>query len=306
MQLPDLPLHEWENTKMTIHLYMQIVGKIKLKSMPRRNHWWNITLLINSKGVTTGAIPYQNGSFEIQFNFLLHKLELTTTIGETEVFNLHDSLSVAEFYNTLFEKLHKLNIQVKIIAAPYSLPDANPITTPFSEITKYAAYQKDYVEKFWKILLWVHNVFTEFSGTFYGKTSPVQLFWHHLDLVVTRFSDKKIPFLPGMGKSDKDAYSHEVVSFGFWAGDENIPAPAFYSYTYPSPENLQQQSLKPSSAYWKNNNGSPMALLMYDDLKKEIDQRKGLLDFLESAYVAGATLIGWNVEQMRVPEVNDM
>jgi hypothetical protein len=116
MQLPDLPLHEWENTKMTIHLYMQIVGKIKLKSMPRRNHWWNITLLINSKGVTTGAIPYQNGSFEIQFNFLLHKLELTTTIGETEVFNLHDSLSVAEFYNTLFEKLHKLNIQVKIIA----------------------------------------------------------------------------------------------------------------------------------------------------------------------------------------------
>ncbi|HEX8331867.1 MAG TPA: DUF5996 family protein [Segetibacter sp.] len=296
---------EWETTKMTLHLFMQIVGKIKLKSMPRKNHWWNLTLFINSKGVTTGSMPYTNGCFEVQFNFINHHLEINTNKGGSEAFNLQ-GISVAEFYTTIFKKLDALGIHVKILAKPYSLPDANPITTPFEEMTEYNAYDKEYVERFWSVLLWVHETFTEFSGRFYGKTSPVQLFWHHLDLAVTRFSSKKVPFSKDMKVSDKDAYSHEVVSFGFWAGDENVKEPAFYSYTYPSPKDLDKQPLEPSFAKWENNNGSAMALLLYNDLKKEVDPRNILLDFLESCYIAGASLAGWQPDELKVPDIKDL
>lgn len=306
MQLPALPLADWQQTKMTLHLYAQIVGKIKLKCMPRKNHWWNITLLINEKGITTGTMPYANGCFEIQFNFINHRLEIVTSNGENDSFDLHDKLSVAQFYKQVFACLSKLNIAVKIIAKPYSLPDANPITTPFAEITEHATYEKEHAEKFWKILLWVHTVFTQFSGRYYGKTSPVQLFWHHLDLVVTSFSGKKVPLSAGMRLSDKDAYSHEVISFGFWAGDDNVPAPAFYSYTYPLPNNLYNQPLEPATAKWHDNNGSIMALLMYDDVRSTPNPTTTLLNFMESAYIAGATLAGWNIEEMRVPALSEL
>jgi hypothetical protein len=306
MELPALPLKEWENTKMTLHLYLQIVGKIKLKVMPRRNHWWNITLHVNARGITTNSMFNGNESFEIQFNFIDHKLEITTSRGEYESFKLHEGLSVANFHDKLFTILNELGINVKILDKPYSLPDKNPITTPFAEITEYASYQEDYVEKFWQILLWVDGTFNEFSGRFYGKACPVHIYWHHMDLVVTRFSGKKVPLAPGMRLSDKDAYSHEVISFGFWAGDENTPGPAFYSYTYPSPPGLNQTPLKPKSAQWVDNNGSPMALLMYDDVRKEADPHQALLDFLQSAYEAGATLAGWNMDEMRVPELQEL
>lgn len=306
MQLPALPLNEWDKTKMTLHLYIQIVGKIRLKSMPRKNHWWNITLHVTPKGITTGLMPYEKGCFEIQFNFIRHRLEITTSNDETEIFSLYEGLSVAGFYKNLVDTMNKIGIQIQILSKPYSLPDTNPITTPFTKITEYASYQKEYVERFWKILLWVHNVFTEFAGRFYGKTSPVQLFWHHLDLVVTRFSGKKVPLREGMKLSDKDAYSHEVISFGFWAGDENVTATAFYSYTYPSPADLSKQPLIPACAKWIDNNGSPMALLMYDDVIKESDPHKALIDFMESAYLAGASLAGWPLKEMLVPDLKQL
>ena len=305
MKLPELPLNEWEKTKMTLHLFMQVVGKIKLKCMPRKNHWWNLTLRLNAKGITTASMPYKNGCFEILFNLVNHHVEISTSNGGFETFSLED-ISVADFYSRIFEKLQVLEIRVTIIAKPYSIPDANPITTPFAEMKEYSTYQKEYVERFWKILLWVHNVFTEFAGRFYGKTSPVQIFWHHLDLVVTRFSGEKIPLPAGMKISDKDAYSHEVISFGFWAGDDNITEPAFYSYTYPAPHELANQSLQPASAKWVVNNGSPMAVLLYNNLKAETDPRKALLDFMESAYIAGATLAGWQLEELKVPELTDL
>jgi hypothetical protein len=306
MTLPALPLKEWEQTKMTLHLYFQIVGKIKLKKMPRKNHWWNITLLVNSKGITTNSIVNGIESFEIQFNFKEHLLEVYTSTGGYESFPLNNGLSVAEFYKNLLAILKKLNIDVQILNKPYSLPDVNPITTPFDQITEYASYDKPYVERFWKILLWVNNVFTQFSGRFYGKTCPVHLYWHHMDLAVTRFSGKKIPLSAGMKISDKDAYSHEVISFGFWAGDENVPGPAFYSYTYPAPKDLDKQPLKPSSAKWIDNNGSPLALLMYDDIRESENPEEMLIDFLQSAYLAGATLAGWNVDEMKVPELQEL
>ena len=186
--------------------------------------------------MTTASMPYENGCFEILINLVKHELEISTSNSGFESFSLK-GISVADFYRRIFEKLQALDIHVKIIAKPYSLPDANPITTPFAEMMDYTTYQKEYVERFWKIMLWVHNVFTEFAGRFYGKTSPVQIFWHHMDLVVTRFSGKKVPLAEGMKIADKDAYSHEVISFGFWAGDENLKEPAFYSYAYPAPKN---------------------------------------------------------------------
>ncbi len=306
MELPELPLQLWEKTKMTLHLYVQIVGKIRLKVMPRKNHWWNITLYVNAKGITTSSMFYSDDSFEIQFNFIEHKLEITTSKGEFESFKLHDGLSVADFHDKLFSILNELGIEVKIVDKPYSLPDKNPITTPFAQLTQYASYQEEYIEKFWHILLWVDAIFTEFSGRFYGKACPVHIYWHHMDIVVTRFSGKKVPLSPDMNIANKDAYSHEVISFGFWAGDENVHAPAFYSYTYPSPTDLDETSIQPSSAKWIDNNGTPMALLMYDDVRKEADPKRALLNFMESCYQAGALLAGWNIEEMKVPALQEL
>ncbi len=258
------------------------------------------------QGITTHSMFYGDESFEIQLNFIDHSLEVTTSKGEYESVSLHDGLSVANFHSQLFNILATLKIEVKIVDKPYSLPDKNPITTPFRQLEEYASYQKDYVERFWKILLWVDEVFNEFSGRFYGKTCPVQIYWHHLDLTVSRFSGKKVPLAEGMRLSDKDAYSHEVISFGFWAGDENIPAPAFYSYTYPFPQGLDKTAIQPSSAKWIDNNGSPMALLMYDYVRKEADPQKALLDFMESCYQSGALLAGWNIEEMKVPALQEL
>lgn len=306
MELPELPLKEWEQTKMTLHLFMQIVGKIKLKKMPRKNHWWNITLHINAVGITSNTIINGPDAFEVQFNFIKHIVEVTTSKGEYESFPLQDGLSVAEFYNQLMAILKKLNIEVHILNRPYSLPDNNPITTPFDQLTQYASYDTDYVERFWKIMLWVNGVFTEFAGRFYGKTCPVQLYWHHMDLTVTRFSGKRLQLTEGMSIPNKDAYSHEVISFGFWVGDENVPAPAFYSYTYPPPAGLEKTVLEPSTAKWDMSSGTPMALLMYDDIRTADDPSKPLLDFLESAYTNGATLAGWKIEELKVPNLAEL
>lgn len=305
LHLPELPLEAWEQTKTTLHLYLQIVGKIRLKMMPRKNHWWYVTLYISPKGLTTHAIPYEDGAetFEITFNFIEHQLEIVTSRGQLETFDLMEGLSVSEFYQQLFATLSRFGIEVTIVNRPYDLP----IDKPFSEISEYASYQKEYVQQFWRTMMWVDGVFKEFSGRFYGKTTPVHLYWHSLDLAVTRFSGKQAPPMPAESTvSDKDAYSHEVISFGFWAGDANVREPAFYSYTYPSPEGLSEEPLLPDSANWVNNNGSPMAILRYDDLRQAEHPRKQLLDFLESAYQAGSNLSGWNNEAFKVPPLSEM
>ncbi len=299
-QLPALPLDAWEDSKLTLHLYLQIVGKIRMALMPRKNHWWNITLYINPKGLTTHAIPYAEGqeTFEITFNFIEHRLELFTSRGEHQSFPLEEGLTVANFYRQLFDMLETMGIEVEITALPYDLP----VTQPFEELTAISAYQKDYIERFWRILMWVDGVFKAFSGRFYGKTCPVHLYWHHMDLAVTRFSGQPGPPMGAdWGTADKDAYSHEVISFGFWAGDDNVRGPAFYAYAYPSPDGLDQQPLQPTTAQWVDNNGSPMALLMYEDLLKEENPRQALFDFLESSYQAGAQLAQWDIASLEVP-----
>lgn len=305
IRLPELPLEEWESTKDTLHLFLQIVGKIRLASMPRKNHWWYITEYIDTQGITTRAIPYEDGynTFEIHFNFVKHQLEIITSKGEFKSFPLEDGLTVASFYQQTFQLLDELGIQIQIVARPFDMP----VSTPFAEITHYHSYQKEYVTRFWTILRWVEAVFKEFDGRSYSKTSPVQLYWHHMDLAVTRFSGNTAPPLdPATRVSDKDAYSHEVISFGFWAGDQQVREAAFYSYTYPSPPGLDQEPLSPKEASWVMSNESPTAFLRYEDVRNAKNSSDYLLDFLESAYLAGAKLAQWNIESLKVPNLKDL
>jgi len=257
--LPELKYVGNEKKKLTLHLFFQILGKVRMCFMPRKNHWWYITLYVNEKGFTTGPIPIENGfeSFSLTLNILENKLDIFKSTGEIRSFRLEKGLSVSDFYNYLLSTLKELDINVKINGKPFDLN----IDKRFSEITEYHHYNKEYVTAYWKTFLWVSSVFKEFSGRFYGKTCPVHLYWHSMDLAVTRFSGKKAPAMPAEARtSDKDAYSHECISFGFWAGDDNVQEPAFYSYTFPAPENLDNQPLEPGNANWIMNNGSSMAI----------------------------------------------
>ncbi|MEQ8474357.1 MAG: DUF5996 family protein [Marinoscillum sp.] len=302
-QLPYLDYKGNEQKKMTLHLFLQIMGKIRLKSTPRKNHWWYVTEYVSTKGITTGPIPYNDGldSFEITLNVNQHQLEVDTRRGEAASFSLLHGISVADFYKQLSEILKRFQISVSIIDKPFDLN----IEQPFGEITAYHHYDDAYTKDLWRILLWVDGIFKEFSGRFYGKTCPVHLYWHSMDLAVTRFSGNLAPAMAeGARLSDKDAYSHECISFGFWAGDENMPEPAFYSYTYPSPEGLEKEPLKPTTAEWVDAKGSPMAILTYNNLLKSENPYAALLDFMESAYTAGAKKANWDIAKLKVPELD--
>ncbi|WP_215224585.1 DUF5996 family protein [Echinicola shivajiensis] len=292
--LPTLPLEPWEKTKKTLHLYFQVVGKIALKLNPSRNHWWHITLHVTATGLTTASMPMDDSGrlFEINFDFIQHQLQVRTCDGDNRGFDLKDGLSVASFKKQLFGILDELKVKVKIVDKPYDLEPEKS----FDQIEEFHFYNKESVEKYWAVLRWVDKVFIEFSAGFYGKQCPVHLYWHHMDLAVTRFSGKKGPEMdPSAKASDKDAYSHEVISFGFWAGDDIVREPAFYSYTYPSPKGIDEEPLAPDYASWVDSNGSPMAFLSYNLLQKEANPNDVLLSFLNSAYQAGAKRAGWDI-----------
>lgn len=299
---PSLPLKNWEETKDTFHLFLQIVGKIRLGLMPRKNHWWHATLFVTPTGITTEAMPYQNRTLELQFDLQNHRFLITVSDGQSREFVLRNGLSVAEFYHLVFDNLKSLGIDLKILAKPYD----NKSKIPFAKDHEHRHYDQEKVHKFWLVLSQVDQLLKEFSGRFYGKTCPVQIYWHHMDLTVTRFSGKKVPINPEASIVEKDAYSHEVISFGFWAGDDVVREPAFYSYTYPLPAKIDQEKLEPTVAKWVESNGSPMAYLSYEELRKEPDPKKALLDFLESAYQAGANLANWPVEEWKVPALTEL
>lgn len=293
-RFPELPLKEWRDTKQTLHLFVQIVGKIRLKLTPAKNHWWHVPLFVNTRGLGTSTIPYKNHHFEINFDFVDHQLTVTTNRGEREAFDLHDGLSVAEFYKKLSDILDRLGIEVKILAKPYD----QPFDTPFYEDNVHKRYDKEYVERFWRVLSELDRLFQIFNRDFRGKICPIQLYWHSFDLAVTRFSGKEAPPMPEAGRVDQEAYSHEVISFGFWAGDENIPDAALYSYTFPSPEGLDKTTLKPDKAFWTEQRGSPMALLMYEDVRNSKDPEQAVLDFLQSTWEAGIEKAEWDIRHI--------
>lgn len=292
---PELPLEAWEETKETLHRYAQIVGKIRLESAPFQNHWWHVPLYVSTVGLKTGPMPYGDITFEIEFDFKHHRLVITTSSAQIAEFPLEDGLSVAAFYRQINEALARLGITVDIVARPYDLAVAEPFETD----TIHAAYDPEYVGRFCHILVQVDRIFKTFAGRFCGKSSPVHLYWHSFDLAVTRFSGQLAPEREGADPVTQEGYSHELISFGFWAGDANIRAPAFYSYTSPEPPGLADQPLEPDAAYWNVTNGSSMALLMYDDMRKLDDPRQAVLDFLENAYQAGASLANWDIAALR-------
>ncbi|MEN7551887.1 DUF5996 family protein [Rapidithrix thailandica] len=303
--LPELPLHEWQATKLTLHLILQIIGKIRLKMTPRKNHWWYVTEYLSPKGITTGPVYYEDGfnSFEIVLNVHKSQLEINNSQGEEKIIPLSEGISVADIYQKLMHSLDSFHCRPTIVDKPFDVG----VEKRFQDLTEYNHYDITYVKRFWRILGWVDSVMKEFSGRFYGKTCPVHLYWHHMDLAVTRFSGNQCPALdPGARLSDKDAYSHEVISFGFWAGDETVQEPAFYAYTYPSPNGLDKEPLSPEGAIWVDSNDSPMAFYTYENLRKEKNPREALLSFFESSYQAGAKLANWDIEALRVKALSEL
>ena len=297
---PPLPLDEWRPTKNTLHLYLQIVGKIRLGMHPRLNHWWHVPFYVSSRGLTTGSIPVHNGNFEIEFDFVKHRLRIATSEGASRKIKLKDGLTVADFYRKLFKNLHELGINPEIKAVPYEAPS----TTPFPDDEENKSYDKKAIERFYRSLVLINDILWEFRGRFTGKSTPVHVFWHSFDIALTRFSGRRAPLREGAGLVEREAYSHEVVSFGFWWGDDRIPAPAFYSYVVPEPPKLADQPLKPEIARWQESGAGHLALLMYDDAVTTENPRQTVLDFLESAYQIEARMAGWDVERLTLKPFN--
>jgi Family of unknown function (DUF5996) len=292
--LPELPLEAWEPTKTTLHLCTQIVGKIKLATTPPRNHWWHAPLYLDVRGLTTRRLHHGQVGFQIDFDFVDHRLVARTNRGQQGSFRLHDGLSVASFDRHLHQLLDQLGADVPIREDPYGVP----MTTPFPNDSEHAAYDPEYVRRFWQVLDWVDTVLEEFSGWYCGKQSPVHLFWHSLDLAVTRFSGRRAPARDGADPVTREAYSHEVISFGFWAGDDTMGEPSFYSYTAPEPPGLTDQPLHPAEAAWRQVRGGSMALLPYEAVRDAHDPRLTLLGFLQSAYDAGVRTAGWDHQEL--------
>ncbi len=295
----EIPLEAWRPTKNTFHLYCQIVGKIRLAMHPRINHWWHVTMYVTPFGLSTRTIPFAGGNFEIEFDFCTHRLVIRTNTGREEDFALYDGLTVADFYSSVFANLAKLGIEPTIKPIPYEAPS----TTPFPDDTENKSYDKEYVGRFHQTLVTVDRILNEFRGRFVGKSTPVHMFWHSFDLALTRFSGMKVPPREGAGMVEREAYSHEVISFGFWFGDDKVPAPAFYAYVAPEPAGLADEPLTPATAQWVESNGAHLAILMYEDVRKTDNPNDMVLEFLESAYQAGAKRAGWDTEQFLMKAV---
>lgn len=304
-QLPDLPFHAWTDTRLTLHLILQIIGKSRLKLTARKNHWWYITLYVTSRGFGTHSIPINDGqdSIDIEFDILKKEVVILCSTGTVMSISLESNPDIAAFYKQYMDALASLGLRPQFVEKPFDMG----IEEPFEQLTMYHHYDWDFIHRFWKLMRWNNAIFKEFSGRFYGKTCPVQIYWHHLDLTVTRFSGKKLPKMDESARIlEKDTYSHEQISFGFWAGDDNLQEPMYYSYTYPSPEGINKEILQPKAAKWAESNGSPMALLRYEDVKSADDPAGAVMAFLESAYQAGAKRAGWNIEELKVPAIKQL
>ncbi len=290
---PALPYAAWRDTRETLHLWTQIVGKIRLAKTPWLNHSWHVTLYVSARGLTTGPIPDGARSFQLDFDFIDHVLWLRASDGGFRQLMLKP-VSVAEFYADICIALRELGIAVKINAMPNEIPGG----VPFDRDTKHASYDPDYANRFWRVLLSANGVFAHFRTGFLGKVSPVQFYWGSNDLAVTRFSGRKAPRHPGGVPNLPDtvaqeAYSHEVSSAGFWPGSPGpVEFPAFYSYAYPAPEGFAAAKVKPAQAYFSKELGE--FILPYDAVREAAEPERALMEFLQSTYDAAADLAKWD------------
>lgn len=289
---PSLPLEAWRETYATLHLWIQIVGKIRLARAPWLNHCWHATLYPTAAGLTTSLIPYGARAFQIDFDFLDHRLSVQSSDGGKATLAL-EAQSVAAFYRRLMQEMERLELQVHIYGVPNEVAEA----IPFDQDETHGAYDPEYANRFWRALLQASRVLNEFRARFIGKCSPVHFFWGAPDLAVTRFSGRRAPRHPGGIPNlpdwvTRDAYSHEVSSCGFWPGGGPISYAAFYAYTYPEPAGFAQAAVKPGEAFYSHD--LKEFILPYDIVRQSDSPDQTLLEFLQTTYEAAADLASWD------------
>ncbi len=291
---PVLPLEAWKDTCDTLHMWTQIIGKVRLALSPYVNHWWHVPLYVTARGLTTSPIPahgQQGGVFEAHFDFIDHTLLILTSDGMTKALPLIPR-SVASFYQEFLSALRSLGIEVTINPLPCEVP--SPIRFDHDEV--HASYDPVSAQSFWRILVQTEMVLKRYRSRFLGKSSPIHFFWGSFDLALSFFSGRRAPPRPGADHITQEAYSHEVISCGFWPGDDRFFTPAFYSYTAPAPPRLETVSLVPEAAFYSPHLGE--FLLRYDDVRSASSPEEVLLEFYRRTYQAGATLAHWDREAL--------
>jgi len=292
-QWPELPYAAWRDTCETLHMWTQIVGKIRLSQTPWLNHSWHVVLYVTARGLTTSPIVYRGRSFEIDFDFIDHQLNVRTNDGDVRQLALA-AMPVAQFYGDLIALMADVGLDVRIVTTPSEIADG----IPFDQDRTHASYDRDYANRFWRALLSTHKVFADFRTGFRGKASPVHFFWGSFDLAVTRFSGRRAPRHPGgvphlPDAVAQEAYSHEVSSAGFWPGSVGpVDYAAFYSYAYPAPEGFASAAIRPAEAFFSNELGE--FILPYEAVRAAPDPERKLMDFLQSTYDAAASLGKWD------------
>jgi len=289
---PTLDFNDIQDTLETLHQWIQIVGKIRLRTMPWQNHSWHTALYVTPKGYSTQAISYEGRMFQLDFDFKSHQLLIQSSEADDLIIELRPR-TVADFYKELFEKLASIDIMVKIHSAPNEMDPA----IPFAENTVNESYEPKAAEAIWKAMIKANGVFNKFRSEFIGKCSPVHLFWGAFDLAVTRFSGNSAPLhqggMPNMPLDVmQEAYSQEVSSAGFWPGSKDSPMPVFYAYAYPSDSKFGEQKIAPSEAFYSAEMGE--FFLKYQDVQKSSDPEKMLFDFLQTTYEAAVNISNWN------------
>jgi hypothetical protein len=292
---PALHLAEWKDTYATLHMWTQIVGKVRLALGANINHWWGTAFYVTARGLTTSAIPYDKGIFEVHFDFVSDALQIETSLGESRTFRLLPR-TVAAFYQEFMDALHSLGINVKVWGTPVEIP--RPVRFQLDQA--HASYDGEYAHRFWRILLTVTPILQTFRAGFIGKASPVHFFWGSFDLAATRFSGRRAPARPDADVITKEGYSHEVISVGFWPGDgEVIKDAAFYAYAAPEPPGFKDSAVQPANAFYCAEKSE--FFLMYDDVRLSKSPERTLLDFCQSTYDAGANLAHWNRVELERP-----
>jgi Family of unknown function (DUF5996) len=297
---PELPYAAWKDTYATLHLWTQVIGKIRLGLTPWLNHSWHVTLYVTPRGLTTGPMPFAGGDVAIDFDFIDHVLWLSTSAGHVRQVMLRP-VAVAEFYGEVMAALAGLGVEVHINETPSEIENA----TPFSKDHAHASYDPEFATRHFRVLAATQKVFAHFRTGFLGKASPVHFFWGSFDLVVTRFSGRRAPLptssgAPGLSLAvARDAYSHEVSSAGFWPGDDTINYPAYYCYAYPEPEGFAAATARPAAAFYLKDYGE--FILPYDAVRKAANPDATLMEFLQSTYEAAADLSKWERAALEGP-----
>ncbi len=293
---PELRWQDWQPTADTLHMWTQIVGKVRLALAPMQQHWWNAPLYVSARGLTTSAMPAGDEYLDIEFDFVSHTLQFRLSNGAARTTPLR-AQTVRDFYEEFQASMEALKLTVPIHPVPVEVQQ--PI--PFAEDTEHRSYDREAAHRFWRVLLSAERTFQQFSSNFVGKISPVHFFWGSFDLAVSRFSGRPAPARPGADAVMQEAYSEEVISAGFWPGNGGYGKAAFYAYTVPQPAALSQASIRPSTAAFNPDLGE--FLFDYEAMRREADPDAALAEFLQSTYEAGAGLSGWDRKALeRAPD----